>query len=365
MNYQISEPLPKTMQAVVCHGPEDYRLEEWPVPQPGPGEVVVRVKSAAICASDLKCYLGAALFWGDADREGYCQPPVIPGHEFVGQVVALGEGAGQKYGLQLGDIAISEQIVPCWECRFCRRGQYWMCPNGSVYGFRQNAFGALAEYMRFPANALNYRVPDAVPLAHAAYIEPLACAIHAVERADIHFGDVVVVAGAGPLGLGMVAAARLKHPGLLISLDLKDHRLAVAQACGADLGLNPHKVDVVAEVRKLTGGDGCDIYIEATGQPSGVQQGLQMIRRLGTFVEFSVLREPVTVDWTIIGDTKELDIRGSHLGPYCYPIAMDMLAKGLLPMDQIITHRLPLSSYQAGIDLVASGDRSIKVTLEP
>jgi erythritol/L-threitol dehydrogenase len=365
MNYQAAEPLPRTMQAVVCHGPEDYRLEERPVPEPGPGEVVVRVKSAAICASDLKCYLGAALFWGDADREGYCQPPVIPGHEFVGQVVALGEGAGQKYGLQLDDIAISEQIVPCWECRFCRRGQYWMCPNGSVYGFRQNAFGALAEYMRFPANALNYRVPDAVPLAHAAYIEPLACAIHAVERADIHFGDVVVVAGAGPLGLGMVAAARLKHPGLLISLDLKDHRLAVAQACGADLGLNPNKVDVVAEVRKLSGGDGCDIYIEATGQPSGVQQGLQMIRRLGTFVEFSVLREPVTVDWTIIGDTKELDIRGSHLGPYCYPIAMDMLAKGLLPMDQIITHRLPLSSYQAGIDLVASGDASIKVTLEP
>lgn len=365
MNYQAVEPLPRTMQAVVCHGPEDYRLEERPVPEPGPGEVVVRVKSAAICASDLKCYLGAALFWGDADREGYCQPPVIPGHEFVGQVVALGEGAGQKYGLQLGDIAISEQIVPCWECRFCRRGQYWMCPNGSVYGFRQNAFGALAEYMRFPANALNYRVPDAVPLAHAAYIEPLACAIHAIERADIHFGDVVVVAGAGPLGLGMVAAARLKHPGLLISLDLKDHRLAVAQACGADLGLNPNKVDVVAEVRKLTGGDGCDIYIEATGQPSGVQQGLQMIRRLGTFVEFSVLREPVTVDWTIIGDTKELDIRGSHLGPYCYPIAMDMLAKGLLPMEQIITHRLPLSSYQAGINLVASGDASIKVTLEP
>jgi erythritol/L-threitol dehydrogenase len=365
MNYQAVEPLPKSMQAVVCHGPGDYRLEECPVPQPGPGEVVVRVKAAAICASDLKCYLGAALFWGDADRVGYCQPPVIPGHEFVGEVVALGEGAGRKYGLELGDIAISEQIVPCWECRFCRRGQYWMCPNGSVYGFRQNAFGAMADYMLFPANALNYRIPETVPVEHAAYIEPLACAIHAVERADIHFGDVVVVAGAGPLGLGMVAAAKLKHPGLLISLDLKDHRLAVAQACGADLCLNPGKVDVVDEVRKLTGGDGCDIYIEATGQPAGVTQGLHMIRRLGTFVEFSVLREPVVADWTIIGDTKELDVRGSHLGPYCYPVAIDMLAKGLLPMQQIITHRLPLSDYQYGIDMVASGDVSIKVTLEP
>mgnify|MGYP002682406347 CR=1 FL=1 len=205
---QTIPALPKTMASVICHAPEDYRLEEIPVPEVGPGEVLVKVASAGICASDLKCYLGAPLFWGDASRAGYCQPPITPGHEFVGQVVALGEGAGQKYGLQLGDIAISEQIVPCWECRFCRRGQYWMCPNGSVYGFRQNAFGALAEYMRFPANAPNYRVPDAVPLAHAAYIEPLACAIHAVERADIHFGDVVVVAGAGPLGLGMVAAAQ-------------------------------------------------------------------------------------------------------------------------------------------------------------
>jgi threonine dehydrogenase-like Zn-dependent dehydrogenase len=365
MNYEASVPLPKTMQAVVCHGPEDYRLEEWPAPRPGPGEVVVRVRSAAICASDLKCYTGAPLFWGDADRDGYCQPPVIPGHEFVGEVVALGDGAGAKYGLKLGDIAISEQIVPCWECRFCRRGQYWMCPNGSVYGFRKDAFGAMAEYMLYPRNALNYRVPDSLPIHHAVYIEPLACAIHAVERADIHFGDVVVIAGAGPLGLGMVAAARLKHPGLLISLDLRDHRLDVARACGADLGLNPNKTDVVAEVRKLTEGYGCDIYIEATGQPSGVTQGLQMIRRLGTFVEFSVLREPVVADWTIIGDTKEIDIRGSHLGPYCYPIAIDMLAKGLLPMEQIVTHQMPLASFQAGIDLVGAGDASIKVALVP
>src|SRR5512141_3460749 len=175
MRYISDGALPETMQAIVCHGPHDYRLEEQPVPVAGPGEVVVRVKSVGICASDLKCYLGAALFWGDEHRTGYCQPPVIPGHEFVGEVVALGEGAEEKYHLAMGDMAISEQIVPCWNCRFCKRGQYWMCQNGSVYGFRQNAFGAMAEYMLFPANALNYRVPDAVPLAHAAYIEPLAC----------------------------------------------------------------------------------------------------------------------------------------------------------------------------------------------
>lgn len=366
MTYQASKPLPKTMQAVVCHGPEDYRLESWPVPEPGPEEVVVQIKSVGICASDLKCYLGAPLFWGDAHREGYCQPPVIPGHEFVGEVVALGEGAGIKYGLDLGDLAVSEQIVPCWRCRFCKNGQYWMCQfSHDVYGFRQRTIGAMAEYMRFPSDALNYKVPDTIPLEHAVYIEPLACAIHAVQRGNIQFQDVVVIAGAGPLGLGMIAAARLLNPRLLISLDLDDSRLAVAQQCGADIGLNPSQVDVIDEVQKLTEGYGCDVYIEATGHPAAVEQGLLMIRKLGTFVEFSVMREPVTVDWTIIGDTKELNIHGAHLSPHCYPVAIDMLQKGLLPMEHIVTHQMPLAQFQAGIDLVASGKQSIKVTLQP
>jgi threonine dehydrogenase-like Zn-dependent dehydrogenase len=240
-----------------------------------------------------------------------------------------------------------------------------MCQQGDVYGFRQKAFGAMAEYMLFPRNALNYKVPKSIPLKHALYIEPLACSIHAVQRGNIEFGDVVVIAGAGPLGLGMIAAARLKHPRLLISLDLNDQRLEVARACGADVGLNPGKVDVVQEVHKLTDGYGCDVYIEATGHPAAVTQGLHMIRKLGTFVEFSLMREPVTADWTIIGDSKELNIHGAHLSPYCYPIAIDMLQKGLLPMDTIVTHQMPLTSFQEGINLAKAGDRSIKVALIP
>lgn len=362
---QTIEQLPKTMPAVMCHGPEDYRLEERPVPKPGPGEVLIRVRSTGICASDIKCYSGAPLFWGDAQRAGYCQAPVTPGHEFVGEVVALGAGAGEKYGLQLGDHAVSEQITPCWSCRYCQRGQYWMCQVHDIYGFRQKAFGSWAEYMLFPGNALNYKVPKNLPLHHAVFVEPLACAIHAVERGDIQYQDTVVVAGCGPLGLGMVAAARMKGPERIIALDLSDHRLEVARKAGADLGLNPGEVDVVEEVRRLTDGYGCDVYIEATGHPRAVEQGLHMIRKLGTFVEFSVMREPVTVDWTIIGDSKELNIHGAHLGPHCYPVAIRMLQEGRLPMDDIITHRMPLASYQEGLDLVASGASSIKVTLEP
>ena len=353
------------MQAVVCHGPEDYRLEEKNVPEPGPGEVVIAVHSVGICASDIACYVGTPGYWPVGDYEGYVQPPVIAGHEFVGRVAALGEGAGGKYSLELGDTAVSEQITPCWECRYCKRGEYWMCQTPEIYGFRAKAPGAMAQYMKFPANAINHRVPESVPIDHAVYIEPLSCAIHAVERGDIQFEDVVVIAGAGPIGLGMISVAKLKNPKTLIVTDLNDDRLEIATRAGADIVINPSRTSVIEEVHRLTDGYGCDVFIEASGSESAVAQGLEMIRNLGTFVVFGVFKKPVTVDWSVIGDRKELNIRGAHLGPYCYPIAIDMLSKKLLPMDEILSHTLPLTEFQRGLDLVTSGAGSVKVALAP
>lgn len=356
------DALPQTMRAVICYGPRDYRLETRPVPMPGPGEVLVRVRAVGICASDLKCYQGAPMFWGDGIRPGYCERGVIPGHEFVGEVARLGDGADT---LAVGDLIVSEQIVPCGACRYCARGQYWMCNVHNIYGFKHATPGAMAEYMVFLAGALNHKVPAGIDVTHAAFIEPLACSVHAAERGNIQFGDTVVVAGCGPIGLGIIAAARMKNPAQLIALDLSEKRLELAGRCGATLGLNPASGDVTQQVRELTEGYGCDVYIEASGHPAAVEQGLQMIRKLGTFVEFSVMREPVTVDWTIIGDTKELDIHGAHLSPYTYPVAIRMLSEGRLPMDEIITHTLPLDKFQEGFDLVADGQRSVKVALIP
>ncbi|AHF90488.1 iditol 2-dehydrogenase [Opitutaceae bacterium TAV5] len=357
--------LPKTMKAVVAYAPGDYRLEERPVPVPGPGEVVIRVKSTGICASDIKCYGGAAHFWGDETRPAWVQAPVIPGHEFVGEVVALGEGAGEQYKLAIGDHATSEQIVPSGGCKYSREGHYWMDVEHNIYGFRKKTQGSWAEYCLFPKGALNFKVPPQIPWHHAVFAEPLACSLHAVERGDIKFRDTVVVAGCGPLGLGMVIGAKQKGAGCVVALDLKDDRLAVAKKTGADVVINISKEDAVQKVRDLTDGYGCDVYIEATGHPSAVEQGLQMIRKLGTFVEFSVMREKVTVDWTIIGDGKELNIHGAHLSPYTYPKAIEIIGAGLLPMDEIVTHRLPLADYQKGIDMVINGLTSVKVTLEP
>ena len=358
--------LPETMPAVVCHGPRDYRLDEVRVPEIGPGEMLVEVLAVGICASDVKCWDGADLFWkGDGTRPGYAEPPTTAGHEPIGRVVALGEGAGEKYGVEIGDLAISEQIVPCHECRFCRRGQYWMCQVHHVYGFKSRLPGGMAKYMRFPAAALVHKVPADMEPTHAAMIEPLTCSIHAVQRAKIEFGDVVVVAGCGPLGLGMVGAARLTNPGCLIAMDLRDNRLAVAREMGADLTMNPDSEDVVAKVLELTDGYGCDVYIEATGNADAVPQGLKMIRKLGRFVEFSVHRQQVTVDWTLIGDVKELDIYGSHLGPYCYPLAIDYIQRKMIDVSKMVTHVLPLAEFAKGFEMVHDGAESIKVQLRP
>ena len=357
--------IPKTMRAVRVHGVEDYRLEEVPVPAVGPGEVLVRVLASGVCASDVKTYIGARV-WGSSEIAPYIQPPVTPGHEFVGEVVALGEGAAENSGVQLGDWAVSEQIVPCWECRFCRRGQYWMCQRHDIYGFiKDRAEGSWAEYMVFPANAINHRVPQDLTAEEAALIEPMACAVHAVQRGEIQLGDTVVVAGMGPIGLGMLQVARLKGPGTLIALDMKPKRLELARCLGADLAIDVSEEDAIRRVMDLTDGYGCDVYIEATGAAPAVNQGLQMLRRLGTFVEFSVHAQPATVDWSVIGDVKELNIHGSHLGPYSYPLAIEYLRSGAIDGKALVSHVLPLERYEEAIDIAHRGDDSIKVILKP
>ena len=363
-----SSDIPATMRAVVSYGPEDYRLEELPTPRAGPGEVVIKVEACGVCASDIKCYTGAAMFWGG--EQPWVRPPVVAGHEFIGRVVELGAGAAEKSGLKVGDRTISEQIVPCWECRFCRSGRYWMCERHYLYGFQRELNGGMAEYMRFPAGALNYRVPDELSLEASVVLEPLACSIHAVQRAEIQLGDVVVVAGCGPLGLGMIAAARLRGPGALVALDLKANRLELARQMGADVTLNPAETDVVAAVKAMTGGYGCDTYVEATGHPTAVVQGLQMIRKLGTFVEFGVFGQPTTVDWSIIGDRKELNIHGSHLGPYCYLLAIDYQARGLIAGGRLVTHKYPLEQFAEAFETMHAGHDpagrdAIKVILTP
>ena len=340
--------IPKTMKALVAYGKGDYRLEEaYPTPVCGPDDVILKVEGCGVCAGDLKCQHGAAMFWGGDGQPSWVEPPFIPGHEFVGVAVEVGANVTQW---SVGDRLTADQIYPCGQCRFCRDGHYWMCQPHKTFGFFESVNGGMAEYMRLPANAVIHKVPQDLPLEKALLIEPYSCAKHCVDRANIGTEDVVVLSGAGTLGLGMVTYARQRNPKLLIVLDMKQERLAKAAEFGADLVWNPAEMDVVSEIQKLTGGYGCDIYIEATGHPSSVSQGLQMVRKLGRFVEFSVFGEPATVDWSIIGDRKELDVLGSHLSPYCYPYVIEKIADGTLKTDGVVSAQFPIEEWEKAFD---------------
>ncbi|KAI1703652.1 alcohol dehydrogenase groES-like domain-containing protein [Ditylenchus destructor] len=349
-----------TMEAIVCYGPKDYRYEtDVALPVAGPNEMVIKVTACGICASDCKCWQGAKMFW------------VTPGHEFFGEIVEMGEGSKGNFitnddeRLEIGDRIIAEQIIPCKICRYCRSGKYWMCEVHNIFGFQKGVSeGGMAEYMLIPSTAIVHKIPKSLSLEDSAIIEPLACAIHTVNRGDIQLDDIVVIAGAGPLGLMMTQVAHLKTPKKLVVLDMVDERLDLARQYGADVTVNIKKENVLQVVKELSRGYGCDVYIETSGYPGGVVQGLELIRKLGRFVEFSVFAGDTTVDWTIIGDRKELDIRGAHLAPYCYPVAIDLLVRGLCTSKGMVTHSYKLSEWDQAI-AVANSLESIKVLMIP
>lgn len=354
--------IPKKMKALVARGVGDYGLEEVDVPQLEDGDILIRTEVCGICAGDIKASHGTARFWGGDGMPGFCKPPFIPGHEFVGRIVAMG---GQPpEGFHIGDRVVSEQIVPCGHCWYCRRGMHWLCDPHDVYGFKNYLNGGMAEYVRLPKGSINYHVPESLTMEQAVLIEPMSCSLHGVEQSGATEQDVVVLAGAGTLGLGMVNALRLRHPKQLIVLDFNEKRLEMAQKCGANVVLNPSACNAVEQVLAMTDGVGCDIYIEATGHPSAVQQGLDMIRKGGVFVEFSVMSGPSTIDWSIIGDAKELTIRGSQLSPNCYNQTIESLAAGELVTDGIVSHVFPLEDWAKAYEMAQSG-KALKVVLVP
>ena len=354
--------IPETMKALVARGPGDYALQTLPVPGVGYGEMLIRVEACGICAGDVKASHNNARFWGGDGMPGFCRPPFTPGHEFVGEVVAMGDGV--EGGFEIGDRVVSEQIVPCGKCRYCKAGKYWLCDPHDVYGFKNYLPGGMAEYTVLPRRSINYRIPRDLPLEKAVLIEPFACSLHGVEQGRIQVDDVVVLAGAGTLGLGMVGAIKRRNPRKFIVLDLNDHRLELARRFGADLTVNPAREDAVKRVLEETDGCGCDVYLEVTGHPSSVGQGLEMICKGGRFVEFSVMSGMSTVDWSIIGDTKEIVIYGSQLSPYCYRRTIDGIVKGTLPTEGVVSHVFPLEQWAEAFATAESG-KGIKVILKP
>ncbi|MFV0429904.1 MAG: alcohol dehydrogenase catalytic domain-containing protein [Arachnia sp.] len=351
-----------TMNALVAHGPHDYRYEQVPVPAVGQGEVLLKVLACGVCAGDVKSFHGGIRIWGTSAEDRYIDAPVVGGHEFVGDVVELGPGVG---GLQLGDRVVSEQIVPCGVCRFCREGTYWMCVRSAVYGFKHVCEGGFAEYVKLPATAVNHTVPETMSVEQAALVEPIACGMHAIEQAGIHHHDVVVIAGLGGIGLAMLSIAASAMPRLLIGVDVRDDRLERGVEFGADLVLNPTTSDLGEELRALTDGLGCDVYIDASGSAVSVRQGLDSLRNHGRYVQMGVFADTVTADWNVIGDGKELTIIGSHLSGLTYPAVIKGIDSGRIRTDRLVTHMLPLSQWEHAFSVAEAEPYALKVLLVP
>lgn len=273
----------------------------------------------------------------------------------------LGDGVE---GYEVGDLLVSEQIIPCGECTYCKQGIYWMCTRSAVFGFKQYANGGFAEYVKLSKNCINHKVPKRFTREQAVLIEPIACGMHAVERAQIQHSDVVVIAGLGAIGTSMVNLVSLKFPKMIIGIDVRENRLEMGSIYGADIVLNPMECDVAEEIKKLTNGLGCDVYIEASGNPRSVTQGLETLRNLGRYVQMGVFAEEVKADWNTIGDGKELTIIGSHLSGLTYDSVINGIESGVIKTKGLISHTYKLKDWKAAFDKTEDAD-AMKVMLVP
>lgn len=350
--------IPKTMRGVRCHGfgRQHSFHDDLPVPTPGPGEVLVKVDASGICAADRAMWTDTAP-WG-------LSFPFIPGHEFTGTVVALGDGADALHSVSIGDRSVAELNVTHGNDFFRQRGLYHLTDTMDVLGATLD--GGWAEYMLYPANSVIHKVPDTLSNAAACYVEPLANAIHGVQRANIQFDDVVVVAGAGPIGMGMLQAAKLKTPRKLILVNPGQAKRDAGLKLGADLAFAPDDPALNEAIEDLTGGRGCDVYLEASGQVQAFQRGLELIRKAGTLVVFGVYKDKAVVDLNVFGEFKELNILGGHLAPFTYATALDLMARGLINGDACVTHTYPLEEFEAALDRKPEdGELQIKVVFTP
>ncbi len=349
------------MKAVVSYAPYDNRYEDYPKPTAGEGEIVLKVKGCGICAGDVKAYHGGIRIWGTSEEDRYIEAPCIGGHEFYGEVVEVGSGVT---GYEIGDTLVSEQIIPCNECEFCKQGVYWMCTRSAVFGFKQYANGGFAEYIKLTKNCINHKVPADFTPEQSVLIEPIACGMHAVERAQIQHSDVVVIAGLGAIGTSMVNIASLSLPKMIIGIDVRENRLEMGKKYGANVVLNPAKCDVAEEIKKLTNGLGCDVYIEASGSPRSVKQGMDSLRNLGRYVQMGVFAEEVKADWNTIGDGKELTIIGSHLSAKTYDSVINGIASGVIKTEGLISHKFKLEDWEEAFKATEAPD-AMKIMLVP
>ena len=338
------------MRALVFDGPGEMPLREHPDPSPGPGEVVVAVRAAGICGSDVHGFLGAT---------GRRRVGVVMGHEAAGDVAEVGPGVTS---VRAGDRVILRSILTCGRCERCRRGQSNLCQERQGMGMHFD--GAYAERIVVPESLLLV-MPDTLSYEEGALVEPLAVAMHAVNITPFALMDFVVVVGAGAIGLLTLLAARLRGAGSIVITDRSAHRLAVARSLGADLTIDVTAQDPVELVLAATDGRGADAVLEAVGIGATAVQSLRVARSGGhvTWIGNSAPTAELPIQELV---TRELTLRGSYGFREEFEQAADALAAGTVDARRIIERLAPLDEGSDLFRELGAGELdAVKVVLMP
>ena len=348
------------MKAARWYSPKDIRVEEVAEPQVKNDTVKVKVKWCGICGSDLHEYLAGPIFIPVENPHPLSKEkaPVIMGHEFSGEVVEVGKDVTN---VKAGDRVVVEPILACGTCAACAEGKYNLCTSLGFHGLAGGG-GGFAEYTTFPAKFV-HKIPDSLSFEKAALIEPMAVALHSLRVGSFHIGQSAVVAGAGPIGLATVECLKAAGAQQVIMIQRKSVRQQYALNSGANVVLDPNEVDVVAEIRKLTGGIGADIAFETTGSEACYQQTLEGIRFDGTLVVTSIWEHEISYNPNAIVLT-EKKIVGSIC--YCndFPATIAMMADGRIKADGYITKRVALDDIVTeGFGTLTGPDKKAQVKI--
>jgi L-iditol 2-dehydrogenase len=332
-----------------------FELEQMPVPEIGPNDVLVRVKACGICGSDVH---------GMDGRTGRRIPPIVMGHEASGEVALVGSAVKD---FKEGDRVTFDSTVYCGKCFYCVRGDLNLCENRQVLGVSPGEYrrhGAFAEFVSVPSHIM-YKLPDTFKFEHAALIEAVSIAVHAVRITPIELGDVGICYGAGMIGLLTVQAMRNAGCTTVIAIDMDDAKLALSKELGATHTFNRNNGDPLPMIQELTGGRGADVGIECVGITDCVQTLIKCVRKGGSVTLVGNLSPSIDFPLQSVV-TRQIRVQGSCASNGEYPVCIDLIARGIIKVQPLISAIAPLVDGPAWFDRLYRHEPNLmKVILVP
>jgi threonine 3-dehydrogenase len=343
-----------TMQAVVkAEAAPGAEIREVQIPAYGRNDVLVKVKVASICGTDLHIYE-----W-DRWAQGRIHPPLIPGHEFCGEVVEFGD---EVTSVKKGDFVSAEMHVACGKCLQCRTGEAHICQNVKIIGVDTD--GAFAEYVVIPESNI-WKLDPEIPEEYASILDPLGNAVHSVLAGEIA-AKTVAITGCGPIGLFSIAVARAVGATTIFAIEVNEHRRKLATKMKADYALDPSKEDVRAIVAEKTGGFGVDVVLEMAGHPDAIRTAFDIVRRGGRISLLGLTSKPIPLNFSEDIIFKGITIQGVN-GRRMYQTWYQMTAllkSGRLDLRPVITDRIPMKDFSKAMARLKTGEAS-KILVYP